>query len=96
MKGLKKILSIGCAVLTLASSMSFINVSADPPTVFKNGSRTQNEIKNNWSTYVNEEKSKYPETAHDQQTYWNGGNLDSFSLTPCTPTYEGSANHDAI
>ena len=47
MKGLKKILSIGCAVLTLASSMSFINVSADPPTVFKNGSRTQNEIKNN-------------------------------------------------
>lgn len=94
MKGLKKILSIGCAVLTLASSMSFISVSADPPTVFKNGSRTQNEIKNNWSTYVNEEKSKYPETAHDQQTYWNGGNLDSFSLTPCTPTYEGSANHD--
>ena len=58
MKGLKKILSIGCAVLTLASSMSFISVSADPPTVFKNGSRTQNEIKNNWSTYVNEEKSK--------------------------------------
>ena len=35
MKGLKKILSIGCAVLTLASSMSFINVSADPPTVLK-------------------------------------------------------------
>lgn len=34
MKGLKKILSIGCAVLTLASSMSFISVSADPPTVF--------------------------------------------------------------
>lgn len=94
MKGLKKILSIGCTVLTLASSMSFISVSADPPTTFKNGSRTQNEIKNNWSIYVNEEKSKYPETAHGQQTYWNGGNLDSFSLTPCTPTYEGSATHD--
>lgn len=94
MKIFKKILSIGFAVLTLTASMSFVSVSADPPTVFKNGSRTQYEIKNNWSSYVNEEKSKYPETAHGQQTYWNGGNLDTFSLTPCTPTYEGSADHD--
>ena len=41
------------------------------------------EFKNNWSSIIRAEQRKYPQTVNGKQCYWNGHDLESYTMQAC-------------
>lgn len=41
------------------------------------------EFKNNWNSIIRAEQQKYPQTVNGQQCYWNGHDLESYTMQAC-------------
>ncbi len=52
--------------------------------------------KNNWSSIINAERQKYPQTVNGRQCYWNNHNLESYTFTPCDHKANGISKCNTI
>lgn len=77
-KNLKKALAIGCALASLTQLPALGSFAV-----------TLNEVETGWNALIQREKDKFPEKVNGQQCYWNGGNVDSYTTTPCTSRHMG-------
>ncbi|EWM54119.1 leucine-rich repeat protein [Ruminococcus flavefaciens] len=79
MKIFKKLAAVAMSAAITAGSTFVVGISA----YAGNNDYSVQEFKNNWSSIINAEKQKYPQTVNGKQCYWNGGNLESYTTTAC-------------
>ncbi|MDO5559908.1 MAG: hypothetical protein Q4F95_09965 [Oscillospiraceae bacterium] len=79
-----KIISIIKIVFVVCLSAVFFSYTCIEPAVdaSKEG-LTERYVSDNWNTLIANEMNKYPETSCGQQCYFNGGNSETFTTTPC-------------
>ena len=79
MKIFKKLAAVAMSAAITAGSTFVVGITGSAA----NNDYSVQEFKNNWSSIIEVEKQKYPQTVNGKQCYWNGGDLESYTTTAC-------------